>query len=287
MNVMGKRWLKAAGIAVMLVLSSGMARAQYGQSQPAQQQNDKNKMPEAAPLTLDAAAPVNAEEDAAFKAFQDTPQTDSDKRIHLGEAFALKYPESRYRSPVYAGLVMAYVEKGEIEKMETVGDKEIALTPNDVQTLAIMGSTLPRAINPSTPEPNKRLAKAEQYSLKAIEVTPTIAKPEKLTDEQFTLAKNQTLAMAHGGLGLVDFRRGKFAEAIKEFDQSVKLDPSPMPDPVSFYLLGVCNERASHFDDAVAAFTKCAAIPGSLQGTCKTGIEEAKKLSATQLSAPK
>jgi hypothetical protein len=56
---------------------------------------------------------------------------------------------------------------------------------------------------------------------------------------------------------------------------------------VNFYLLGLSNQRASHFEDAAAAFTKCAAMPGAMQPTCQKGAEEAKKLASTQLSAPK
>jgi hypothetical protein len=56
---------------------------------------------------------------------------------------------------------------------------------------------------------------------------------------------------------------------------------------VNFYLLGLSNEKTSHFEDAVNAFTKCAAVPGGLQATCKTGADEAKKMATTQLSAPK
>jgi hypothetical protein len=47
------------------------------------------------------------------------------------------------------------------------------------------------------------------------------------------------------------------------------------------------NQNTSHFDAAAAAYTHCAAIAGALQGTCKTKIDEAKKLAATKLSAPK
>jgi Flp pilus assembly protein TadD len=91
--------------------------------------------------------------------------------------------------------------------------------------------------------------------------------------------------MAYSGLGLVAFRRGKFADAIPHFEKSVQLDPQP--DPVNFYLLGICNEKTSHFDEAVTDFSKCSDIPGGLQATCKQNIDEAKKLGATQLSAPK
>jgi Flp pilus assembly protein TadD len=93
------------------------------------------------------------------------------------------------------------------------------------------------------------------------------------------------LAMAHGGLGLVYVRRGKFSEAIPELNQAVTIDPTP--DPVNYYLLGMANVKASHFDDAVTAYNKCAALVGAMQETCKSGAVEAKKLASTQLSAPK
>jgi tetratricopeptide (TPR) repeat protein len=137
----------------------------------------------------------------------------------------------------------------------------------------------------STPEAQQVLAKSEQYSKQALEITPTLPKPENMTDEAFTSAKNQTLAMAHSGLGLVYVRRGKNAEAIPELEQAVKIDPNP--DPVNYYLLGMANKITSHFDDAIAAFNKCTTMTGPLQGTCKAQAEDAKKQSATQLSAPK
>jgi tetratricopeptide (TPR) repeat protein len=108
-----------------------------------------------------------------------------------------------------------------------------------------------------------------------------------MPDQNFVAAKNETLTMAHSGLGLVYLRRGKFNDAIPELEQSLKIDPNPAPDPVNLYLLGMANVKASHFDDAAIAFNKCAAIAGSLQNTCKNGADEAKKQGSTQLSAPK
>lgn len=246
----------------------------------------QDKPAEVTPLTLDSAPPpVSAEEDAAIQAFRAAPITDMPKKDKLGEDFLQKYPQSRYRPEVYSLLVRGYLSLGQVEKMETVGDKEIELNPNDAQTLAIVGSTLPRVMSASTPDPQKRLDKAEQYSKKALEVLPTIPKPPELSDADFLKAKDQTSALAYSGLGLVAFRRSKFAEAVANFEQAVKLDP--IPDPVNFYLLGLSNEKTSHFDDAVNAFTKCAAVPGGLQATCKSGADEAKKMATTQLSAPK
>jgi tetratricopeptide (TPR) repeat protein len=298
MKVKWNTWLTTGAlVAIMLAAAEGTV-AQYpankqnpppsnNQNPPPATSTDKSKTPANNSLALDDpnAAPVNAEEDAAFKAFSDAPTTDQPKRIELGEAFLQKYPNSRYRSPIYGMLVMAYVQSGQVQKMEEAADKEIALNPNDVQVLAVVGQTLPRAMNSKTPEPDKVLAKAEDYSRKAIELTPTITKPATVSDDAFSTAKNQTLGMAHGGLGLVYIRKGKFNEAIPELNQAVTIDPTP--DPVNYYLLGMANLKTSHFDDAATAYNKCAAIAGAMQETCKKGAEEAKKLGATQLSAPK
>jgi predicted Zn-dependent protease len=92
--------------------------------------------------------------------------------------------------------------------------------------------------------------------------------------------------MAHGGLGLVYVRRAKYAEAIPELEQSIKADTRPQPDPVNYYLLGLANDKTSHFAAAATAFTQCAAIQSSLQPTCKNLADESKKHGESQLSAP-
>lgn len=291
MTVQFNSWIRAGLAAGTMLVAAGWTMAQTppanSTQNPPASAADKKDVPASNTINLDSptAAPVNAEEEAAYKAIADLPAEQQAKQIELGEAFVQKYPESRYRTNIYNLLTVDYLRTGDVQKMEVVADKELALNPNDIQVLAIVGQALPRAINAKTPDQAKVLAKAEQYSRKAIELTPTYPKPANVSDESFSVAKNQTLAMAHGGLGLVYVRRGQFKEAIPELNQSVTLDPSP--DPVNFYLLGLSNTKTSHFDDAVAAYNKCALAAGPMQDTCKKAAEEAKKLAATQLSAPK
>jgi len=279
-------------VALALLTATGAFAQSQGpppQQQPTQGQDagqPKPGAPQATPLTLDSAPPpVSAEEDAAIKAFREVPVSEVEKKEQAGEDFVKKYPKSRYDAEVYGWLVKGYLNTGQVDKMEAAGDRELVLVPDDAQTLAIIGSTLPRAMNANTPDPEKRLAKAEQMCQKALELLTTLAKPDGMPDDMFQKAKDQTAAMAYSGLGTVDFRRGKFADAIPNFEKSVRMDPDP--DPVNFYLLAFCNQKTSHFDDAVAAYQKCAAIPSGMQSTCTQGAEEAKKLASTQLSAPK
>jgi tetratricopeptide (TPR) repeat protein len=289
----GKRNNRAGvgALAAFLLCGAASAGAQSGQSQPGQQQQkppaqaDKDKQPNPAPLSMDAiAAPASPEEESASKAVQQA--TDPNKKTQLAEEFLQKYPQSRYRPMMYQMLVSGYFATQQVPKLLDAGEKEIEMNPNDAPVLAVIAQTLARTYNAKSPDASKQLDKAELYSKRAIEITPTLPKPENLTEEAFNNAKNDTLVMAHGGLGLVYIRRGKFTEAIPELEQSVKADTHPDPDPVNYYLLGVADKQTSHFDAAAAAFSKCAAVQSSLQATCKSGAEDAKKQGSTQLSAP-
>jgi len=280
-----------SGVALVAFLAGAALTLAQTQSTPAQQQQpsagDKSKQP--APISMDSAAAAPApspEEEAAFKAFQEAPPTDPGKKNALGEAFVQKYPQSRYKGAVYQGLVSGYFATQEVPKLLDAGDKELAINPNDAPVLAVVAQTNGRTFNAKAPDAEQQLEKAEQYSKRAIEITPTLPKPANLSDEAFLMAKNDTLEMAHGGLGLVYVRRAKFAEAIPELEQSIKANTHPQPDPVNYYLLGMANTKTSHYDAAVSAFSKCAAIQSSLQPTCKAGADEAKKAGASQLSAP-
>src|SRR5215470_1009543 len=286
-------WLVVAFVGGALVGGGTPVLAQMGQNptgtqNPATQQPGQNRSQsqKQAGNSLDIPT-ANSDDAAAAKAFQQMPNTDLQKKIAAGEEFLQKYPDSQFRPVIYSGLTFDYLLSGNAPKAVETGEKEVALKPDDVQTLALLGQTIPRAINANTAEPTKQLDKAEGYAKRAIEVTPTITKPEGMPDQNFIAAKNGTLAMAHSGLGLVYFRRGKFNDAIPELEQSVKIDPNPTPDPVNLYLLGLSNQKASHFDEAAAAFNKCAEIHSGLQTACKNGADESKKQAGTQLSAPK
>ena len=288
----------AGALTLFLMCRTASAGAQSGQQgqggqaqqstqqQPGQQQQppaDKDKQPNPAPLSMDN-APATPEEEAAAKAAQQS--TDPNKRIQMAEEFLQKYPQSRYRPAMYQALVSGYFATQQVPKMLEAGEKEVEMNPNDAPVLAVMGQALARTYNAKAPDAAKQLDKAELYSKRAIEITPTLTKPENLTDEAFTSAKNDTLVMAHSGLGLVYIRRGRFSEAVPELEQSVKADSHPDPDPVNYYLLGVANKQTSHFEAAAAAFSKCATVQSTLQATCKSGAEDAKKQGSTQLSAP-
>lgn len=289
MNSIGEKVFRGGLLLVAIAFAAGTSLAQGGQGQqPApQQQQKKPSLTLEDPNAPPPAPPVNAEEENAYKALMALPNNDHAGRIQTGEAFVQKYPQSRYSGSVYSTLTLSYFLTSQIDKMFDRGEKALALIPNDGNTLALLGQTMSRTWKPGTPQSAASLDKAEEYSKRAIEVVPTLPKPENLADEPFASAKNQLLSIAHSGLGLVYMHRQKFGEAAAELEQAVKAVPADQVDPVNYYLLGLADEKTSHFDDAIEAFGKCGEIQWQMQANCKAGVEDAKKLKATQPSAPK
>jgi tetratricopeptide (TPR) repeat protein len=290
MNSIKEGVYRSGLLLVALILVAGGALAQSGQGQQQQQQQQQQKKPSLIledPNAPPPAAPVNVEEENAYKAFMALPNDAHPKRIEAGEAFVQKYPQSRFAGSVYSALTLSYFMSGQTDKMLDRGEKALALIPNDANTLAILAQAISRTWKPGTPESATSLDKAESYSKRAMDVVPTLAKPANITDEAFASVKNQLLSIAHSGLGLVYIHRQKYTEASTELEQAVKVVPAEQVDPVNYFLLGLADEKTSHFDDAIAAFAKCSDMQWQMQAQCKAGVEEAKKLKATQLSAPK
>ena len=220
-------------------------------------------------------APPSKEEGKAIKAFRDTPTSDADKKTQLGEQFIDKYPQSRYRPEVVNWLATAYANKAQLDKLQAEGDKELELKPQNPLSLALLGSNMARVINGQTPDEQKRLDQAQLYSQAAIDALQKEQKPESVRQDKFGAATKETSAIAHSGLGIAAFRRGKYADAVTNLDEAVKNGGDK--DPVNLYVLAKANEAQTNFDPALAAYTKCAAVAsGPMQSACQEGVKEMK-----------
>jgi tetratricopeptide (TPR) repeat protein len=268
------------GLTVAISAGAGVSRAQYGQApSPAPAQNapapkDSGKAP---------AQKVNKAEEAAYKNVLAAQSGDPAMQIQVGEDFITKFPMSKYLGGVYGMLTTAYYTTGNTDKMFAAGSKSLEINPDNVDVLALLAMAIPRRVKSNTPDGPQQLQKAEVYAHHAIELIPSLPKPETVDDATFEKAKNDKLALAHSGLGLIDIGHSKFEDARTELTQAVQLAASP--DPVDYYLLGNADAQASFMNGAIAAYDKCAAT-GPLTTQCKAREEAMKKevASGTKLS---
>ncbi|MGH9686448.1 MAG: hypothetical protein ACRD5K_05075 [Candidatus Acidiferrales bacterium] len=219
---------------------------------------------------------VDPKESKAYKAFYDASPQDPDKRIQLGEDFVKQYPSGPYTESVYAGLVQAYYVKQDWKDMYDAADKALAIKPDDVDVLVIVGWVIPHVYKRDDPDGSKQLDKAQAYETKAIQDLNTLPKPADMTDQQFTAAKSDKLAEAHSGLGLVYFRRQEFEKAATELNLATT--GTSHPDPTDYFALGAALQNTQKYNQAADAYDHCAQLQSSLQSQCKQSAAAARKL---------
>src|SRR3984885_14341414 len=264
-------WL---GLTVAMFLAAGLCSAQYGQA--ASTPPAPNPAQGTPPPAKDAGKPqkVNKAEEAAYKNVLAAQGGDPAMQIQVGEDFITKFPMSKYVPGVYGMLTTAYYTTGNTDKMFAAGAKALELNPDNVDVLALLAMAIPRRVKANTPDGPQQLAKAEVYAHHAIELIPMMTKPDTVDDATFEKAKNDKLALAHSGLGLLDIDNKKYEDARTELTQAVALATSP--DPVDYYLLGNADAQASYMNGAIAAYDKCA-VTGPLVTQCKAREEAMKK----------
>jgi tetratricopeptide (TPR) repeat protein len=277
-----KRFIATVGASAVLglcVFSLGWSQGQAGGAAPAQ---EGSQVQPGTPAEAPAPTVTKEELDAYNKFVTDVKAAgDARQRVNLGEAFLAAYPNSMYAGAVHGQLTMNYLSLNDIDKMVAAGEKALASDPNNVDVLPLMAFAIPRR-NGTTVQ---QLEVAMNYARRAINLLSTMPKPAELDDATFARLKNQKLAQCRSGMGTAYFKTGKYDEAVAELSQAVKLDNEP--DPVDYYVLGLANDRGSHFTDAIAAFDKCATISSSLQANCRTLSAETKKKAANSLEAPR
>src|SRR5271169_3618279 len=153
------------------------------------------------------------EQNAAYQAF--LKEQDPAKKIQLGNSFLQMYPKSALDERVDSGLMEIYRAQQDWKDTYRLADKALALQPDDVDVLTVVGWTIPHVYDPSEPDADQQLNKAETYSKHAIEVLAKIPKPPDMTDAQFAASKAKRTIQAHSALGLVYFRRNDFENSAK------------------------------------------------------------------------
>jgi len=266
--------VKAALSALGLSLALFASPRSFAQSQAiclqVQLQNVQSKP--TAPAAAVTAAKVDPREEAEYKSFFKLKTEALDHRMEVGDAFVQKYPNGPFTQPVYSQLTTAAYQKQDFARMESYADRALALNPDDVTVLVFVGWVIPHSASPGAAQ----LDKAEKFERHALELLPTLAKPDGMSDAQLATAKSEYELQAHSALGLIDYRRQNFQGAAAELNQATA--GAARPDPADLYVLGVSLNRLDRFSDAASAFSRCAEIPGGEQSSCQQHANAAKKL---------
>jgi tetratricopeptide (TPR) repeat protein len=208
-------------------------------------------------------ASVSPEESQAFQSIQN--ELDPDRKMQFVNDFATKFPNSTLLTYAYFLAQGAALQKGDIDKVISYGEKSLALKPDNFNTLMIMTKILPlpQSLQNET-NPDAKLNEAEKDGEEALKLVNTLDKPAEETADAFQARKSQYLENIHSGLGMVYLQRG--LEGLAGLDQQalgkaeaeykLAVTATANPNPEDYFRLGEVLGFENKTEDAIQAFTK-------------------------------
>lgn len=178
---------------------------------------------------------------------------DPAKRAALLVRFAQAFPDSAFANQALGVAATAYQQAQNTAKMLEVANGLLAKDPNDVGMLLLLSDYYG--------ERGDQLEKAETYAKKAISTLETAAKPEGVTNEQWTQQKALQKGLALSSLGQIDIEKKENAQAVENLKAAA---PLVKADDGSYarnqYRLGFALLNLKRNADAKEAFTQAASV---------------------------
>jgi tetratricopeptide (TPR) repeat protein len=225
---------------------------------------------------VDTHSPIDPKETDAYRKFFQVPSQNADKKIKLGTAFLQRYPKSVYVEAVDVGLTNAYLAKQDWKNFYNFANQALAKNPNEVDVLTTVGWVIPHQFDPNGASSAQQLQTAEADEKHALDLLSKMHKPKGVSGQQFAAMKTQKSQQAHSALGLVYFRRGDYADSVKELQQSTQ--GSTGVDETDLFVLGVDLQNLKRHADAAKAFARCSEVAGPLQARCKQSANQESHL---------
>ena len=165
--------------------------------------------------------------------------------------FEQHWPHSELLGHVLELQLNAYRLLGDSAQAIVTGEKALKVVPDNLVIL----SNLAYIIANSTTDA-QRLAQAEEYARRELDRSRTILIPKKISLEEWNEIRDRLGSTAHAALGLVCYKRGDVAGAIRELETAVKV--APAPDPAHYYRLGMLYRASGNQSKAAEMLHRAA-----------------------------
>jgi tetratricopeptide (TPR) repeat protein len=214
-------------------------------------------------LLLYLAAPASGRAQFAAEPQADTPEEFDAYLVVLSKStpqdiiaaagdFERNWPRSTLCAPIYEMELEAYRALGDSVGAIRAGERALQAAPNNLAVLA----QLAYVIADSSSDP-PQLARAGELARAEIEKATTIKLPRSMSPAKWDEIQGRLGAMAHTALGLVAYKHGDVALAIRELETAMNLTPTP--DPALYYRLGMLHKASGDTARAIQELQKVAA----------------------------
>ena len=198
---------------------------------------------------------------------------DPARKAALLERYATGFPDSPYAANAQSMVATAYQQAKDFAHMQEFAQKILARDPENVSMLLLLADDgSDRGVN---------LDEAEEYAHRAVDQLGKAAKPEGLSDEQWTQQKSLQQGLAWSSIGQAQLQRKQNAPAVDAFKTAAPLLKS---DNFMYarnqYRLGFAYVNLKRGADARAAFADAASVDSPYKGLAQ------EKVAAIPATAP-
>ncbi|HEY6350384.1 MAG TPA: tetratricopeptide repeat protein [Candidatus Angelobacter sp.] len=167
--------------------------------------------------------------------------------------FAGKYPQSELREYLYAKAMHDYQNENNPGKMLAMGEKVLALDPDNSIALVLTATVLADSLSDSDQDREQKIAEIKKNSNHALEtVESSFTPPANASPEQIEAYKGTLQSMAHSALGIMELKAGNDPGAEKDLRAAADLNKT-QPDPYIWYHLALAQDHQGKYAEALAS----------------------------------
>jgi tetratricopeptide (TPR) repeat protein len=189
-----------------------------------------------------------------FTAYQQVvQQQDPDAAAKAADEFAVKYPQSELRAPLYQEMTRRFFSANKADQVVLYGHKTLELEPNNPLALAMIARVLAERTQENDIDHDERLNEAVKDANQMIgsidQTLPDIV-PPNLSPDQTETVKKQLLFMAWDAEGKADMELKQDAKAQQAFEKALQYAPD---EGRTRFRLALALDRQGKYQDALTA----------------------------------
>jgi len=151
-------------------------------------------------------------------------------------AAALPNADNKLKAYAYANAMIASQNTNNIDKVISYGEKVLAITPDDLNTMITLSAVIPMKLPTDAAGKTAALDKANDLATKALAGVQKMAATASAADKPQLVQIEGNL---HSTIGLVAYNRPDYAKSIQEYELAIQRTPK---DEVAHFYLGLNHQ---------------------------------------------
>jgi tetratricopeptide (TPR) repeat protein len=188
--------------------------------------------------------------------------------------FAAKYPESELRRYLYSSAMLQYQREDNPEKMLAMGEKVLALDPDEPLALVLTATALADSLGERDRDRERKVGAIKRNASRAIQSAET---QYASTNEGAELYKTTLQSMAYSALGVMKLKTGDDAGAERDLKAAADLR-KVKPDPYVWYHLALAQDHRKKYTAALNSVDQALQLASSNPDLQKLAEAEHERL---------